>query len=49
MLYITSASKPVRKIRYKYYLTALGLKVVTTALKLREMFIIPSLAGYQPR
>ncbi len=34
---------------YKYYLTALGLKVVTTALKLREMFIIPSLAGYQPR
>jgi len=34
---------------YKYYLTALGLKVVTTALKLREMFIIPSLAIYQPR
>jgi hypothetical protein len=34
---------------YKYYLTALGLKVVTTALKLREMLIIPSLAGYHPR
>jgi hypothetical protein len=33
---------------YKYYLTTLGTKVVTTALKLREMFIIPSLAGYAP-
>lgn len=33
---------------YKYYLTALGLKVVTTALKLREELIIPSLAGYHP-
>jgi hypothetical protein len=29
--------------RYKYYLTKLGRTVVTTALKLRELFIIPSL------
>jgi hypothetical protein len=29
--------------RYKYYLTTLGRTVVTTALKLRELFIIPSL------
>jgi hypothetical protein len=31
---------------YKYYLTVLGQNVVTTALKLRQMVIIPSLAGY---
>jgi hypothetical protein len=30
---------------YKYYLTALGRKVTATALKLREMYIIPSLRG----
>lgn len=29
---------------YKYYLTRLGKQVVTTALKLRELFIIPQLA-----
>jgi hypothetical protein len=29
--------------RYKYYLTKLGRTVVTTALKLRELFVIPSL------
>jgi hypothetical protein len=29
--------------RYKYYLTKLGKIVVTTALKLRELFVIPSL------
>ena len=29
--------------RYKYYLTKLGKTVVTTALKLRELFIIPCL------
>jgi hypothetical protein len=29
--------------RYKYYLTKLGRTVVTTALKFRELFIIPSL------
>ena len=29
--------------RYKYYLTKLGRIVVTTALKLRELFVIPSL------
>jgi hypothetical protein len=35
----------VKKIgqRYKYYLTKLGRTVVTTALKLRELFIIPAL------
>ena len=29
--------------RYKYDLTKLGRTVVTTALKLRELFLIPSL------
>jgi hypothetical protein len=29
---------------YKYYLTRLGQKVIITALKLRTMFIIPTLA-----
>jgi len=29
---------------YRYYLTRLGQKVVTTALKLKTLFIIPSLA-----
>ncbi len=29
--------------RYKYYLTKLGRIVVTTGLKLRELFVIPSL------
>lgn len=29
---------------YKYYVTALGKQVVTTALKLRELVIIPQLA-----
>jgi hypothetical protein len=29
--------------RYKYYLTALGRRVVTTALKLRELVVIPAL------
>jgi predicted transcriptional regulator len=37
----------IRKIRntYKYYLTALGQRIILTALKLREMFIIPYLRG----
>lgn len=30
---------------YKYYLTKLGRRVVTTALKAREMYIIPALRG----
>jgi hypothetical protein len=36
----------IKKIhgRYKYYLTRLGQKIVTTALKLKTLFIIPSLA-----
>jgi hypothetical protein len=36
----------IKKVRgtYKYYLTHLGQKVANTALKLRTMFIIPSLA-----
>jgi len=29
---------------YKYYLTKLGRKVVTTALKLRQLYVIPALA-----
>jgi len=36
----------IRKVskRYKYYLTALGRQVATMALKLREMYVIPTLA-----
>jgi hypothetical protein len=36
----------VKKIghSYKYYVTAFGKEVVTTALKLRELVIIPQLA-----
>ena len=34
---------------YKYYLTGLGRRVTTTALKLREMYIIPSLRGIVAR
>lgn len=30
---------------YKYYLTTLGREVITTSLKLKEMFLIPSLRG----
>ena len=37
----------IRRIRntYKYYLTTLGRRLILTALKLREMFIIPYLRG----
>jgi len=37
----------IKKVRntYKYYLTTLGRRVLATALKLREMYIIPSLRG----
>jgi len=31
---------------FKYYLTALGKRVAATALKLKEMFVIPSLRGH---
>jgi hypothetical protein len=30
--------------RYKYYLTEFGRQVVTMALKLREMYVIPGFA-----
>ncbi len=33
---------------YKYYLTQAGQQVVVTALKLRELVVIPSLAGLLP-
>lgn len=33
---------------YKYYLTQTGQRVVLTALKLRELVVIPSLAGLLP-
>jgi len=36
--------KKIGKV-YKYYLTVLGRKVSALALKLREMFVIPSLRG----
>lgn len=32
---------------YKYYLTSLGKSVVTLGLRLKELFIIPSLAGFK--
>jgi len=37
----------IKKVQhgYKYYLTALGKRITACALKLREMFIIPSLRG----
>jgi hypothetical protein len=37
----------IRKVgkTYKYYLTPLGRRVLLTALKLRELVVIPSLAG----
>lgn len=40
----------IRKVgkTYKYYLTKLGRKIVATALKLREMYLIPSLRGVIP-
>jgi len=31
---------------YKYYLTKLGRRVISTGLKLKEMYIIPTLRGY---
>ena len=30
---------------YKYYLTKFGYRIMTTALKIRELFVIPSLRG----
>jgi len=36
--------KKVRKT-YKYYLTVMGKRIVATALKLKEMFVIPYLRG----
>ncbi len=32
---------------YKYYLTLLGKQVVTLGLRLKELFVIPSLAGFK--
>lgn len=32
---------------YKYYLTSLGKSVITLGLRLKELFIIPSLAGFK--
>ena len=39
----------IKQIRhtYKYYLTAVGRRTVITALKLKELVVIPSLAGIQ--
>jgi len=33
---------------YKYYLTSLGKSTVTLGLRLKELFIIPRLAGFNP-
>jgi hypothetical protein len=40
----------IRKIghTYKYYLTASGQRVILTALRLRELVVVPSLAGMPP-
>ena len=40
----------IKKIghRYKYYLTTLGRRVATTALKLRELVVIPALTHPVP-
>jgi hypothetical protein len=40
----------IRKVghTYKYYLTRTGQQVVLTALKLRDLVVIPSLAGLLP-
>lgn len=37
----------IKKVRecYKYYLTSMGKRIIATAFKLKEMFIIPSLRG----
>lgn len=32
---------------YKYYLTTLGKEVITLGLRLKELFIVPSLAGFK--
>jgi hypothetical protein len=29
---------------YKYYLTKLGRKIIITALKMKELFLVPQLA-----
>jgi len=34
---------------YKYYVTSLGKRIIASALKLKEMFIIPSLRGLLPQ
>ena len=33
---------------YKYYLTATGLFIILTALRVRELVVVPSLAGLPP-
>jgi len=40
----------IRKIgrTYKYYLTPIGQRVILTALKVRELVVVPSLAGLLP-
>ncbi len=40
----------IRKVghRYRYYLSQWGQEVILTALKLRELVVIPSLAGLHP-
>ena len=43
-LYLHGLIKKVGKT-YKYYLTKSGRKILLTALKLRELVVIPSLAG----
>ncbi len=34
---------------YRYYVTALGKRIIASAFKLREMFLIPSLRGILPQ
>ena len=35
--------------RYRYYVTSLGKRIIASALKLKEMFLIPSLRGLLPQ
>jgi DNA-binding PadR family transcriptional regulator len=39
----------IRKVwgTFKYYLTPLGKQTITLGLRLKELFIIPSLAGFK--
>lgn len=45
-LYVHGLIKKV-KGTYRYYLTKLGKAVITTGLRIKNLFVIPELAGIQ--